>query len=203
MTPAYNVMFLSTRNSARSIMAEAILRRIGGAPFGAYSAGSDPIAAPHPEVMEKLRALGHETENLRSKSWHEFTGPNAPRMDFVLTLCDTLDGQICPDFGNLAMTGAWSLPDPVKFTGSSIERASMLSMLYWSLWRRIEIFLSLPFATLDRIALKTRLDHIEKFAALPVATLDRIAIKAPLDQRAGGGYDPASKKIPTQSGLTD
>jgi len=160
MTAAFNVLFLCTHNSARSIMAEAILRKIGGTHFRAYSAGSNPIAEPNPEVMEKLRTLGHDTGTLRSKSWHELTGPSAPRMDFVITLCDTLDGQICPDFGDLAVTGAWPLPDPVKFTGSAIERAAMLNMLYASLRRRLEIFTSLPFASLDRMAMKARLDEI-------------------------------------------
>lgn len=160
MTAAFNVLFLCTHNSARSIMAEAILRKIGGTGFQAYSAGSDPIAEPNQEVMAKLRALGHDTDNLRSKSWHEFTGPSAPRMDFVITLCDTLDGQTCPDFGDLAVTGAWPLPDPAKFAGSAIERASMLNMLYASLRRRIEIFTALPFASLDRMAMKTRLDQL-------------------------------------------
>jgi protein-tyrosine-phosphatase/DNA-binding transcriptional ArsR family regulator len=160
MTAAFNVLFLCTHNSARSIMAEAILRKIGGPGFQAYSAGSDPIAEPNPEVMAKLRALGHETATLRSKSWHEFIGPSAPRMDFVITLCDTLDGQICPDFGDLTVTGAWPLPDPAKFTGSAIERASMLNMLYASLRRRIEIFTALPFASLDRLAMKARLDQL-------------------------------------------
>ena len=160
MTPAFNVLFLCTHNSARSIMAEAILQEIGRGRFRAYSAGSDPIDEPNPEVMAKLRALGHDTDSLRSKSWHEFTGPSAPRMDFVLTLCDTLHGQTCPDFGALAVTGAWPLPDPVKFTGGEVERASMLNMLYASLRRRIEIFISLPFATLDRIAMKARLDQL-------------------------------------------
>ena len=160
MTPAFNVLFLCTHNSARSIMAEAILRKIGGGRFRAYSAGSDPIDEPNPEVMAKLRALGHDTDHLRSKSWHEFTGPSAPRMDFVLTLCDTLHQQTCPDFGGLAVTGAWPLPDPTKFTGGDIERASMLNMLYASLRRRIEIFTALPFASLDRMALKARLDQL-------------------------------------------
>jgi len=160
MTPAFNVLFLCTHNSARSIMAEAILQKVGGTRFRAYSAGSDPIAEPNPEVIEKLQALGHDPAMLRSKSWHEFTGPSAPRMDFVITLCDTLDGQMCPDFGEFPVTGAWPMPDPVKFTGSSVERASMLNMLYAALRRRIEIFISLPFATLDRIAMKARLDQL-------------------------------------------
>jgi protein-tyrosine-phosphatase/DNA-binding transcriptional ArsR family regulator len=160
MTAAFNVLFLCTHNSARSIIAEAILQRIGGGRFRAYSAGSAPIAEPNPEVIAKLRALGLDTAGLRSKSWHEFTGPDAPRMDFVITLCDTLDGQVCPDFGKLAVTAAWPLPDPAKFTGSGIERSTMLNELYASLRRRIEIFISLPFASLDRIAMKARLDEI-------------------------------------------
>jgi arsenate reductase len=160
MTPAFNVLFLCTHNSARSIMAEAILHRLGGGRFNTYSAGSDPAGEPNPEVVAKLRALGHAAEGLRSKSWHEFTGPNAPRMDFVITLCDTLDGQICPDFGSLAVTAAWPLPDPVKFTGNAAERSTLLNELYASLCRRIEIFTALPFASLDRMAMKARLDQI-------------------------------------------
>ncbi len=160
MTPAFNVLFLCTHNSARSIIAEAILQKVGGSRFQAYSAGSEPIAAPLPEVVEKLRALGHDVSQLRSKSWNEFVGPSAPRMDFVITLCDTLDGHVCPDFGELAVTGAWPLPDPAKFTGSRVERSTMLNELYGSLRRRIEIFTALPFASLDRMAIKARLDEI-------------------------------------------
>lgn len=160
MTPAFNVLFLCRHNSARSIMAEAILNRIGAQRFRAWSAGSEPIAAPNPEVLAKLRAFGYDTTGLRSKSWHEFTGPSAPRMDFVITLCDALDGPACPDFGELAVTGAWPLPDPAKFAGSALERASLLNELYAGLERRLGIFVSLPFATLDRMALKRRLDDI-------------------------------------------
>lgn len=160
MTPAFNVLFLCTHNSARSIMAEAILQKIGGDRFRAYSAGSEPIAAPLPAVIERLRTLGHDVTGLRSKSWNEFTGPSAPRMDFVITLCDTLHGQQCPDFGKVAVTGAWPLPDPAKFTGSAPEQATMLNELYASLRRRIEIFAALPFASLDRMAMKARLDEI-------------------------------------------
>ena len=160
MTPAFNVLFLCTHNSARSIMAEAILQKFGGGRFRAYSAGSDPIAAPLPEVLDRLRALGHDVTGLRSKSWNEFTGPTAPRMDFVITLCDTLDGQVCPDFGQLPVTGAWPLPDPAKFSGNAAERATLLNELYASLRRRIGIFIALPFASLDRIAIKARLDDL-------------------------------------------
>jgi arsenate reductase len=160
MTAAFNVLFLCTHNSARSIMAEAVLRKFGGTGFQAYSAGSDPVAKPNPEVMAKLRALGHDTNALHSKSWHEFTGRNAPRMDFVITLCDAPEGQLCPDFGNLAVTAAWPLPDPAKFAGAAVERASMLNMLYAGLRRRIEIFTALPFGSLDRMALRARLDQL-------------------------------------------
>lgn len=160
MTPAFNVLFLCTHNAARSIMAEAILREVGGNRFRAYSAGSDPFDAPQPEVLAKLSAMGHDVTDLRSKSWHEFTGPDAPRMDFVITLCDTLLGQTCPDFGGLAVTAAWPLPDPAKFTGNAAERATMLNELYGSLRRRIDIFTALPFASLDRLAIKRRLDEI-------------------------------------------
>jgi len=160
MTPAFNVLFLCTHNSARSIMAEAILQKIGRGRFHAWSAGSDPNAEPNPEVVAKLRALGHDTIGLRCKSWHEFTGPDAPRMDFVITLCDTLEGPVCPDFGALTVTGAWPLPDPMKFTGSPVERSAMLNELYASLHRRLGIFTELPFASLDRLAMKARLDEI-------------------------------------------
>ena len=160
MTAAFNVLFLCTHNSARSIMGEAILQRFGGVRFKAYSAGSDPIETPLPMVLEKLERMGHDVAGLRSKSWHEFTGPSAPRMDFVITLCDTLQGQVCPDFGELAVTGAWPLPDPAKFTGNTAERATLLNELYASLKRRIDIFTALPFASLDHMAMKVRLDEI-------------------------------------------
>jgi protein-tyrosine-phosphatase/DNA-binding transcriptional ArsR family regulator len=168
MTPAFNALFLCTHNSARSIIAEAILQKLAGSRFHPYSAGSDPVAEPLPEVVEKLRALGHDVSQLRSKSWYEFTGPSAPRMDFVITLCDTLEGQACPDFGELAVTGAWPLPDPAKFMGSAAERSTMLNELYGSLRRRIEIFTSLPFASLERMAMKARLDEIGGGIPLPV-----------------------------------
>lgn len=160
VSPAFNVLFLCTRNSARSILAEAILTRVGEGRFHAYSAGSDPADKPMPEVIERLRALGHDVAKLRSKSWHEFTGPNAPRMDFVIALCDSPQGQVCPDFGEKFVTAAWPLPDPADFRGSAIERTTLLNELYAMVRRRIEIFTSLPFASLDRMALKKRLDEI-------------------------------------------
>jgi arsenate reductase len=141
-------------------MAEALLQKIGKGRFNAYSAGSDPALRPMPEVMARLEVLGHDVTRLRCKSWNEFTGPNAPRMDFVIALCDTVQGQVCPDFGEKFITGAWPLPDPVKFEGSPTERTTLLNELYAMIRRRIEIFTSLPFASLDKMALKARLDEI-------------------------------------------
>ena len=128
MTPAFNVLFLCTHNSARSIMAEALLEKIGRGKFRAYSAGSDPATAPMPDVIERLQALGHDVSRLRCKSWNEFTGPNAPRMDFVIALCDTPQGQICPDFGEQFVTGAWPLPDPGELHGHRRPNARRCSM---------------------------------------------------------------------------
>lgn len=159
--PSFNVLFLCTRNSARSIMAEAILNRIGEGRFRAFSAGSAPSGTgPLPEVLAQLKALGHDVSALRSKSWTAFTGPDAPRIDFVIALCDTLAGQVCPDFGETTITAAWPLPDPAKFTGNVAERATLLNEVYAGLRRRLEAFTSLPFAALDRIALKARMDEL-------------------------------------------
>jgi arsenate reductase len=159
--PTFSVLFLCTRNSARSIMAEAILNRIGGGRFRAFSAGSRPAPeGPMPEVLAQLKALGHDVSGLRSKSWEEFLGPDAPRLDFVIALCDTLAGQACPDFGDTTITAAWPLPDPAKFTGSTAERATLLNELYAALRRRLELFISLPLASLDRLALKARIEEL-------------------------------------------
>ena len=161
MPATFNVLFLCTHNSARSVMAEAILADLGAGRFHAFSAGSDPSpSGPLPEVLVHLKALGHDVSGLRSKSWDAFSGPAAPKMDFVIALCDTLNGQVCPDFGQTSMTASWPLPDPAKFTGSAAERATLLNELYAALRRRLGIFISLPFATLDRMALKARLDEL-------------------------------------------
>ena len=168
--PAFTVLFLCTRNSARSIMGEAILNRIGEGRFRAFSAGSAPSeTGPLPEVLSQLKALGHDVSGLRSKSWDAFTGPGAPQVDFVIALCDTLSGQVCPDFGETTITAAWPLPDPAKFTGSATERATLLNELYAALHRRLAIFTSLPFASLDRMALKARVDELADPHALAAA----------------------------------
>jgi len=158
--PAFNVLFLCRHNSARSILAEAILARIGQGRFHAYSAGSDPVAAPNPEVIARLRALGHDTSGLRSKSWDEFAGRSAPRMDFVITLCEAPRDGRCPDFGGRAVTAAWPFPDPSQFTGAAVERAVLLNELYGAIRRRLRLFCDLPFASLNRMAVQTRLAAI-------------------------------------------
>lgn len=173
MTAAFNVLFLCTRNSARSIMAEAILNKIGAGRFHAYSAGASPTAKPMPEVVDMLCRLGYDVKGLGPKSWDEFTKPNSPRMDFVIALCDTLRGQVCPDVGEAAISGAWPLPDPAKFSGDATQRSLLLNELYASLHRRIEIFTSLPFAKLDRIAAQARFDEIAA-GALPVPFQTRL-----------------------------
>lgn len=160
VVPAFNVLFLCTRNSARSIMAEAILERAGKGRFRAYSAGSDPAAAPMPEVLNKLRAVGHNIADLYSKSWERFIGSDAPHMHFVIALCDTLDDRACPEFGDAPLIAKWGMPDPAKFAGSPVECSTMLNELYASLYRRIQVFINLPFAKLERMALKAHLDEI-------------------------------------------
>lgn len=160
-TDPFNVLFLCTRNSARSIMAEAILAKIGGQRFRAYSAGSAPAEeGPLPEVLSQLKAMGHDVSALRSKSWDEFIQPGAPQIDFVIALCDTLSGQVCPDFGVSVVTAAWPLPDPAKFSGSAAERATLLNELYAGLRRRLEIFSNLPIASLNKMSLKAKLDEL-------------------------------------------
>jgi protein-tyrosine-phosphatase/DNA-binding transcriptional ArsR family regulator len=160
MTSAFNVLFLCTHNAARSIMAEAILNKIGRGRFNAYSAGSEQAPAPNPEVLQNLARMGHDVSCLRSKSWEEFTGPNAPRMDFVIALCDTTTGQHCPEFGDRPVTSSWPLPDPAKFSGTDVERGVLLNQLYSMINRRLDIFCNLPFGGLDRMAMKQRLDEL-------------------------------------------
>lgn len=162
MSPAhFNVLFLCTRNSARSILAEAILNELAPGRFTAFSAGSEPAPeGPMPEVISALQGIGHDVSDLRSKGWEEFMRPDSPKMDFVITLCDTLTGQICPDFGDTPITAAWSMPDPAKFTGNAAQRGLLLKELYAGLRRRLQIFVNLPIASLDRIAMKARLDEL-------------------------------------------
>lgn len=155
------VLFLCTRNSARSILAEAILRDLGRGRFVVSSAGTEPAAAgPMPEVVALLRALGHDVSSLRSKHWDEFSDKAVAPFDFVITLCDIVAGQACPEFQGVRASAAWPMPDPAKFTGSTAERATLLNELYAGLRRRLEIFVALPLASLERLALEARIGEL-------------------------------------------
>ncbi|MGE3302834.1 MAG: arsenate reductase ArsC [Hyphomonadaceae bacterium] len=156
----YNVLFLCTGNSARSIMAEAILNRVGAGKFNAYSAGSMPRGAVHPATVRLLKTLNYKTDNFRSKSWDEFAVPGAPKMDFVFTVCDNAANEICPIWPGQPMTAHWGIPDPAAVTGTDAEISVAFSEAYRMLNARITIFCALPIAGLDRLSLKRRLDDI-------------------------------------------
>lgn len=158
----YNVLFLCTGNSARSIMGEAILNKIGGGKFHAYSAGSHPKGTVHPRTLELLKRLGHATNSLRSKSWDEFTGTHAPALDFVFTVCDNAANEVCPAWPGQPMTAHWGVPDPAAVEGSKEEITLAFRDAYKYLHRRIELFANLPVQSLDRLSLKKRLDEIGK-----------------------------------------
>jgi len=160
MDRPYNVLFLCTGNSARSIIAEAILNREGRGRFKAFSAGSHPKGAPHRYAIELLQRLNHETDFARSKSWDEFATEGAPEMDFVFTVCDTAAAEVCPVWPGQPMTAHWGIPDPAAATGSEAERRLAFSEAYRMLNNRISIFVALPHASLDRLALQKRLDEI-------------------------------------------
>jgi protein-tyrosine-phosphatase len=160
----YNVLFLCTGNSARSILGEALLNRMGKGKFVAYSAGSQPKGAVHPQALALLRRLGFETNMLRSKSWDEFAKPGAPPLDFVFTVCDNAANEVCPVWPGQPMTAHWGVPDPAAVTGSDAEVAHAFRDTLGLLQRRIELFASLPVKTLDRMSLKKRLDEIGRTA---------------------------------------
>lgn len=158
----YNVLFLCTGNSARSIMAECILNREGRGRFRTYSAGSHPRGALHPETLTMLKQLDYPTEGLRSKSWDEFAAPGAPEMDFVFTVCDDAAGEVCPSWPGQPMTAHWGVPDPVAISAVGAEKGLKLADIYRMLYTRISIFTSLRIEALDRLSLKQRLDAIGK-----------------------------------------
>ncbi len=149
----YNVLFLCTGNSARSILAEALLNRLGEGRFVAYSAGSFPKGAVHPGALALLDALDFPTDGLRSKSWDEFAGPDAPTMDFVVTVCDQAAGEVCPIWPGHPVTAHWGLPDPAAVEGAEIERSRAFKTAFHALKHRIAAFVSLPVDRLDREAL--------------------------------------------------
>lgn len=160
MSESYSVLFLCTGNSARSIMAEAILNDVGNGQFRAYSAGSHPKGQVHPEALRLLQSLGHDTAGFRSKSWSEFADPGAPRLDFVFTVCDNAAGEACPLWPGQPMTAHWGVPDPAEAKGTPAEKALAFKEAYRMLERRIGIFTSLPMRSLDRLSLQHKLRDI-------------------------------------------
>jgi arsenate reductase len=160
MTTHYHVLFLCTGNSARSIMAEAILNGKRNLAFTAYSAGSFPSGVVRPEALKQLELANLPTQGLRSKSWAEFAKPEAPKMSFVFTVCDTAAKEVCPIWPGQPMTAHWGVADPAAVTGSpeAIERA--FKDAFVTLGRRINLFLSLPLASLDTLAIKKEVDRI-------------------------------------------
>ena len=160
----YNVLFLCTGNSARSIMAEAILNSVGAGKFRAYSAGSRPKGTVHPEALRLLHSLGHDTSAFRSKSWSEFAEPGAPLLDFVFTVCDNAAGEACPVWPGQPMTAHWGIPDPAEAIGSPAEIALAFKDAYRMLNQRIGIFTSLPLRSLDQLSLQAKLNEIGRTA---------------------------------------
>jgi protein-tyrosine-phosphatase len=156
----YNVLFLCTGNSARSILAEAILNDRGKGRFTAYSAGSHPKGAVHPQAMALLERNGIATVGLRSKAWDEFAQPGAPQLDFVFTVCDNAAGEVCPIWPGQPMTAHWGQPDPAAAEGTELEKSNAFREAFRTLGRRIELFMSLPLQSLDRLALGTKIREI-------------------------------------------
>jgi arsenate reductase len=159
---AYNVLFLCTGNSARSIIAEALINQTGRGKFQGFSAGSHPKGTVHPIALELLEHMKLPTEGLRSKSWDEFAAPGAVPLDFVFTVCDNAAGEVCPYWPGQPMTAHWGLPDPAAVDGSDTEKWLAFRDTFKALDNRIRIFTSLPLATLDRIKIQERLDAIGK-----------------------------------------
>ncbi len=156
----YNVLFLCTGNSARSIIAEAILNRAGGGRFKAFSAGSQPKGKINPHTLDLLRKFNYDVSTLRSKSWAEFAQAGSPDLDFVFTVCDNAAGETCPLWPGQPITAHWGVPDPAAAEGSEAEIALAFKDAYRMLNRRIELFLALPLEKLDRLVLTTRLKAI-------------------------------------------
>jgi arsenate reductase len=156
----FNVLFLCTGNSARSILAESIVNQLGAGHFRGFSAGSQPKGQVHPLALELLASLDYPATGMHSKSWDAFAAAGAPTMDFVFTVCDNAAGETCPVWPGHPMTAHWGIPDPAAVEGSEIERRAAFRQAFTALEQRIRIFMSLPFASLDRLALKQRLDAI-------------------------------------------
>ncbi len=160
MAKPFNVLFLCTHNSARSVIAEAILNKIGGSKFRAYSAGSQPKGQVNPNTLKLLKALGYDTPQFTSKSWNEFAKPGAPEFDFIFTVCDDAAGEACPVWPGKPATAHWGIADPAAVTGSEIEVARAFQEAYRLLSNRIELFAALPIRSLDELTLKAKLQDI-------------------------------------------
>jgi arsenate reductase (thioredoxin) len=163
--PLLNVLFLCTHNSARSIIAECVLNRLGMGRFKGYSAGSQPSGTVHPYALDLLRQLNYDVTGLRSKSWEEFSGPDAPKLDFVFTVCDNAANEVCPVWPGQPMTAHWGLPDPSAAEGTESERRFAFADTHRMLFQRIGIFTNLPLASLDKFSLQRRLDEIGRSKA--------------------------------------
>lgn len=162
MDRPYNVLFLCTGNSARSVLAEAILNRDGEGKFRAFSAGSQPKGEVHPQTLALLRKLNFDVSGFRSKSWNEFSRPDAPQLDFIFTVCDNAAGEACPYWPGQPMTAHWGIPDPAAATGSEAEIALAFAEAYRMLSNRIAAFISLPIRSLDQLTLQQKLTNIGK-----------------------------------------
>ncbi|WP_045837259.1 arsenate reductase ArsC [Hyphomicrobium sp. 99] len=160
-----NVLFLCTHNSARSIIGEAVINRLGKGSFRGFSAGSSPSGRVHPYALDLLRKLDYPIEGLRSKSWEEFSGVDAPKMDFVFTVCDDAANETCPVWPGQPMSAHWGLPDPSAAQGNEIERRLAFADTYRMLNQRISVFTSLPIASINTLSLKRRLDDIGRMKA--------------------------------------
>jgi arsenate reductase (thioredoxin) len=160
MQEHYNVLFLCTGNSARSIMAEALTNQKGQPNFTAFSAGSHPSGKVRPEALRQLEVAHLPTTGLRSKSWNEFAKPDAPRLDFVFTVCDNAAYEVCPVWPGQPMTAHWGIPDPAAVQGTKEQVEKAFREAFFLLDRRINLFLSLPLAALDRLSLKEEIDNI-------------------------------------------
>lgn len=158
----YNVLFLCTGNSARSILAEAILQREGPGRFNAFSAGSQPKGEVHPYAIDLLKQLNHSTKGFRSKSWDEFAVAGAPNLDFVFTVCDNAANEVCPFWPGQPMTAHWGVPDPAAVKGTEAEKRLAFADTYRMMRNRISIFVNLPMTSLDRLSLQKKLSDIGK-----------------------------------------
>ena len=210
MSRTFNVLFLCTGNTARSILAESILRHDGGGRFQAFSAGSQPKGTVNSLALKQLTTEGFPTDGLRSKSWDEFAGPNSPLIDFIFTVCDNAAGEVCPIWPGTPMTAHWGVDDPAAVTGTELEREAAIVTAFKQLRRRISVFTALPIASLDKLALQKQLSAIGQGR-------DRDVHTSPIDVQQGlmkaftqGGHqqfavagDPAEQHDASRAGGTD